>query len=325
VTGDGGQVAVVVVTYNSAPLLPDLLASLPAGLGEVDWRLVVVDNASADGSAAVAARLQPDATIVQTGRNAGYAAAINAGVAVAGNCTSVLVLNPDVRLAPGCVPALLRVLAEPGTGIAVPLLVDRNGDRIDSMRRRPSELRLLADAVLGARRAGRIRRLGEVVTAEEAYRHQAVTDWAEGSTLLISAECLRTCGPWDESYFLYSEETEYALRAGDHGFATRFTPTARAVHLEGDSGQSPALWALLAINRVRLHRRRHGWFRATVFWALLLLRELNRAALGKATSRAAVRALLSARRLREIPGPHSLSPSGAPADPPVHALLEEAS
>jgi GT2 family glycosyltransferase len=302
-------VAVVVITYNSAQLLGDLVKSLEPGFGDVAWHLTVADNASTDHSADEARKLAPDATIVETGRNGGYAAGINAGVAAAKPHTCVLVLNPDVRLEPGCVPELLAALRQPGTGIAVPRLVDRNGERIDTMRREPTVLRTLGDAFLGARRAGRIPLLGEMVTDEVAYMSERLTDWAEGSTLLVSAECWQRCAPWDESFFLYSEETDFALRARDAGFALRYTPSAHAIHLEGGSADSPRLWPLLTVNRVRLYRRRHRLAPSVAFWAAVLLREASRAAVGRRTGCAAARALVSPRQLREVPGPHSIRPA----------------
>ena len=301
----GDAVAVVVVTFNSAELLADLVASLPKGLAGLKWQLIFVDNASSDATVETARRLAPGATIVETGRNAGYAAGINAGVAAADTHSFALILNPDVRLEAGCVPALIETVRRPHTGIAVPLLVDAKGDRIDSLRREPTITRVMADAILGARRAGRMWNLGEVVSDEGKYELDTVTDWAEGSTLLVSRECWDRCGPWDESFFLYSEETDFALRARDAGLVTRYTPAARAQHLEGGSAQSPALWRLVTINRLRLYRRRHDPVRAVLFWAALLLRESSRAALGRPTSRAAARGLLSWRRLSETPGPHS--------------------
>ena len=305
-SGTGEVVAVIVVTYNSAALLPDLVASLGPGLDGVPWHLTFVDNASGDGSVEVARRLAPEARIVETGRNGGYAAGINAGVAAAAAHNHVLVLNPDVRLEPGCARALLTALGTPGTGIAVPHLVGADGHRIDSMRREPTITRTLGDALLGARRAGRVAVLGEIVTGDDRYESPALTDWAEGSALLIADECWRRCAPWDESFFLYSEETDFALRARDAGFATRYTPAARAIHLHGDSTTSPGLWSLLVLNRLRLYRRRHGPVRAACFWLALALREGSRAMTGRRTSRAAVRALLSRRRLRELPGPRSV-------------------
>jgi GT2 family glycosyltransferase len=303
------DVAVVVVTYNSDRLLVDLFDSLDGGLAGSTWQLVVVDNASADETVAAIRRLRPAATVVETGRNAGYSAGINAGVAAAPPHSAVLVLNPDVRLCPGCVPALLRALTLPGTGIAVPRLVDGEGQLILSMRREPSVLRTLGDAVLGARTAGLFPVLGEVVTDPRRYTEPAVIDWSEGSTLLVSAEAWRLCGPWDESFFLYSEETDFALRVRDRGLVTRYVPTAEGIHLGGESRESPGLWSLLNLNRVRLFRRRHGRIRTAAYWAALCLREGTRAVQGRTTSRAALRALLSPRRLREVPGPHSIRTS----------------
>jgi N-acetylglucosaminyl-diphospho-decaprenol L-rhamnosyltransferase len=306
-------VAVVVVTYNSARLVPDLIASLGPGLEGVDWQLIVADNASADDSVDTVRRLAPDATVVEMGRNAGYAAGINAAVAKAGPFTAVLVLNPDVRLTPGCVRTLLGVLRTEGTGIAVPLLEDGDGELIHTMRRAPSVRRVIGDALMGAVRAGRYPSLGEMVTDERLYTAERVADWAEGSTVLISAECWDRIAPWDESFFLYSEETDFALRAGDAGLATRFTPAAKAVHLEGDSKVSPALWTLLTLNKVRLYRRRHNALLGAAFWAALLVREGSRAVLGKGPSKLAVRSLLSPARLRETPGPDTVRRDAARA------------
>ena len=300
-------VAVVVVTYNSERLLDDLFASFDEGLKGVRWHLTVADNASADGTVPLLRRLAPAATIVEMGRNAGYAAGINAAVRASPPHSAILVLNPDVRLMPGCVAELLGAL-RPGTGLVVPRLVNGKSELIESLRREPTVLRAWGDALLGARRAGRYATLGEVVTDRRRYDGETVADWAEGSTLLISAECWLRCSPWDESFFMYSEETDFGLRAHDAGFEIRYVPTAHAVHLEGGSAQSPGLWTLLMLNRVRLFRRRNGRIRTAAYWAALVIREASRASLGQATSRAAVKALVNPRRLRESPGPHSVRP-----------------
>lgn len=301
------SVAVVVVSFNSAAVLEGLLHSLHEAFAGVNWHLVVADNASSDNSVAIVRSVLPQATVVQMGGNRGYAAGINAAVAAAGQHTAVLALNPDVRLGAGCVPELLRAVREPGVGIAVPRLRDARGQLIESMRREPTLARACGDAFLGARRAGRHPILGEVVTDHTLYATERDTDWAEGSTQLISAECWQRCGPWDESYFLYSEETDFELRAKDAGLSTRFVPTASATHLEGGSGTNPPLWALLVANRVRFYSRRNGIVRGSLFWLITLIRESSRAILGKKTSQAAVAALLSPRRMREVPGPHSVA------------------
>ncbi|MFJ3670767.1 glycosyltransferase family 2 protein [Streptomyces sp. NPDC090106] len=286
------SVAVIVVTWNSAKVLPGFLAALPDGMAGLDWRLVVADNDSADDTVEVLKTLAPDATVVQTGRNAGYAAAINAAVADAGEFGTALVCNPDVRMRQGCAERLVDSLGD-GVGIAVPLLYEEGRDTPHhSLRRESSVLRALGEAVIGNRRAGRFPKLSEIVTDPGAYRRPTRADWATGALMAISADCRAACGPWDESFFLYSEETEYCLRARDLGHATQLEPQAEAVHLGGDSQVSPRLWTLLTLNRVRLYRRRHSGAATVLFRAAVFLREASRAALGREASRAAALALL---------------------------------
>lgn len=286
------RVAAVVVTFNSRSLLPALLASVDAAAGAVVCQMIFVDNGSTDGTVDFLRSLQPAPLVVDMGRNAGYAAGLNAGVAAADPHDAVLVLNPDVRLGPHCIAALLSAVQVAGTGIAVPRVTNDRGELTWSMRRRPSALRAFGDALLGARRAGRYPLLGDLISDPRAYDESTVCDWAEGSVQLISADCWLRCGPWDESFFLYSEETEYDLRAGDAGYRVQLVPKARAVHLGGDSQTSPALWSLLTYNKVRLHRRRTGPFAVIPYWLAMVSREATRSMLGKRTSRAALAALL---------------------------------
>jgi N-acetylglucosaminyl-diphospho-decaprenol L-rhamnosyltransferase len=294
-------IAVVVVTYNSARLIPDLISSLEPGLRGLTWHLTVADNASADDTTDVLRIHATHARIIHMGRNAGYAAGVNAAVAAADRHDAVLVLNPDIRLAPDCGRELLAVLRGRGAGIAVPRLTRGDGSFSPSLRREPTVLRALGDAMLGGNRAGRFAWLGEVITDERRYAEETIVDWAEGSIMLIDRACWDACGPWDESFFLYSEETEYALRARDRGFPLILAPRARARHLEGESATSPPLWTLLTLNRVHLYRRRHGLPSTAAYWASVLLREVSRAAMGNRCSRAAARALVSTSRQRRAP------------------------
>ena len=310
------RVAVIVVTWNSAAVLEGLLRSLPEGLAGVPWILTVVDNASSDETVALAEKWlrenegSVEGAVISTGRNAGYAAAINAALSRSGlvgepaagpRCTAALVLNPDVRLEPGCVPGMLEPLDDPSSpraGIVVPRIQDPDGALSYSLRREPSVGRALGEAVLG-RRAGRVPWLGEVVLDEGEYQAPTTADWATGAIMLLSAQCLAACGPWDESFFLYSEETEFALRARDRGFATRFAPKAVATHIGGESKTSAQLWTLLVLNRVKLYRRRHSAPASAAYWGATVLRELPRAALGARRSRSAIAALCRPSRLRQ--------------------------
>ena len=271
-------VTVVVVTWNSARLIPDLLAGLPAALeGVGTYEVIVADNGSTDETLAVVLRSAPGVKTVQLGRNAGYAAGFNTAAAVARSSGAVLLVNPDVRLAPGSVTRLIDALAVPGTGIAAPRLVGADGGLLRSLRREPTVLRALGQGLLGGRWSGRFPLLSEVISDPARYTVPGTADWATGAALLIARPCLERVGPWDESFFLYSEETDFALRARDAGFVLRYVPDAVAVHLGGDSHRSPRLWSTLTINRVRLFASRHGRVRSAIFWAALVLSEGLRA------------------------------------------------
>lgn len=292
--------AVVIVTYASAGVVADCLAALPAALRDAGpARVVVVDNASPDDTLDVVAQVAPQAEVIRRVHNDGFAAGVNAGLAVAAEC-DVLVLNPDVRLAPGSVVALRATLTAAGTGIAVPRLIDATGRGHYSLRRRPTVLRALGEAMFGGTRTGWIPVLGELVLDPRRYQRSGTVDWATGAAWLISSDCVDAVGELDQRYFLYSEETEYMLRAADRGFTVRYQPDAVATHLGGEQESSPRLWALSATNRVRLHRERYGHAPGALMWLAVLLGEVLRLFGRRGPSRrrhqAAVRALLQMRR-----------------------------
>ncbi|GLW08786.1 glycosyl transferase family 2 [Microtetraspora sp. NBRC 13810] len=299
------RIAVVVVTYNSADVLGDCLRSLPGGArGATLSAVVVADNASGDDSVPVAERA--GATVVQVGHNAGYAAAVNAGIAALDldGLDAVLVCNPDCRVRPGALALLGEALRRPGRGIAVPRLVNEDGSLQASLRRMPTVRRALVEAVIGGNLAGRIGTLGEMVTDPRAYERPGEAAWATGAAMLVAVPALRELGPWDESFFLYSEETEYALRARDRGWTLWYEPGAVFEHLGGDSGTNPALASLLIVNKVRLFRRRRGSPAGAAYYLAVVLGEGLRALAGRRTSRASVVALVRpSRRAGIVAGP----------------------
>src|SRR4029453_17418732 len=193
---------------------------------------------------------------------------------------AVLILNPDVRLTPGSVAGLMARLGGTGAqraGIAVPRTLEEDGQVAFSLRGEPAVRRAPGEAVLG-QRGGRFPALGETVVDRAAYFTDGPVDWATGAVMLMSRDCLAACGPWEERFFLYSEETEFALRARDRGFRTELVAGTAVGHIGGESKVSPALWSLLTVNRVRLYRMRHSAPAAAMFWSVVVLREASRAA-----------------------------------------------
>jgi len=289
------DVVALVVTYNSARHLPGLFDSFERGFVGVDrWAVVVADNASSDESVAIARAR--GARVVATGRNGGYAAGLNAAAGAAPAARARLVLNPDVELSEHCVGRLARALERRGVGIAVPRLVGPDGTLRWSLRRDPTVLRAFGEAFLGGERAGRVAALGELVVDEDRYRRSGPVDWATGAAMLVSSACWEAVGAWDERFFLYSEETDFAIRARRAGFDVWYEAMASVGHTEGESHTSERLAAILASSRVRCFAKHHGRVRAFAFRLAVVVNEAIRAAAGRRTSRAALRQLLRADR-----------------------------
>jgi N-acetylglucosaminyl-diphospho-decaprenol L-rhamnosyltransferase len=277
-------VDIVVVTYNSAHVVTDLLNSLPSALGGIAADVIVVDNGSADDTVEVL-RQRTDCRVVQS-ENVGYAGGINRGVKEGTGAAAILLLNPDTRLHEGAIAPLLDALAEPHTGIVAPQILSQTGKLEFSLRREPTLLR-----ALGLSKT-RIPRLSEYVQESDAYTSPHVVDWALGAVLMMSRECFDALGGWDESFFLYSEETDFSLRARDLGLLTRYQPQSVAVHIGGASGRSNKTHTMQIVNRVRLYRRRHGQGAAWCYFWLTIASELSWVARGHSQSRAAILALL---------------------------------
>lgn len=277
------EVAIVVVTYNSAEVIEALLDSLPAALGGLPADVVIVDNGSVDETREILSARTDCRVIVA--ENLGYSSGINTGIAAAEQAPAVLVLNPDVRMAPGSIPPLLEHLVE-GVGITCPRIVSDHGELQLSLRREPTLLR-----ALGLSRA-RLPALSEYVQDPAAYERPGAVDWALGAVLALSRECSDAVGSWDESYFLYSEETDFCLRARDRGFVTWFVPESCAVHVGGGSGRNDLTHTMQILNRVRLYTRRNGTVRGSLYFALTLLAEATWVLRGHSQSRASIAALL---------------------------------
>jgi N-acetylglucosaminyl-diphospho-decaprenol L-rhamnosyltransferase len=297
------DVAIVIVTYNSAPVITDLLDSLPGALGSIRAQVVVVDNGSADETTEIVAA-RSDCVLVRS-TNLGYSAGINNGVRAAAHTDTILILNPDVVMGPDSVAPLMAALADPTVGISTPQMRDPDGSLQHSLRREPTILRTLGLSRLGSAR------FSENIDDDAAYSRPQRVDWAAGAVLMFTRRCYDAVGGWDESYFLYSEETDFCLTARDHGLATAYVPDAWAVHIGAQSSQrSDKTHAMQVINRVRCYRRRHTAASSAIFMALTTTREaLWGLRASNRGSRGAVRALLQpSRRPAEIKASDHLLP-----------------
>lgn len=269
------EVAVLVVTYNNEKDVPLLIEGLRQEAADQSIKVVIADNSPTYSTLEVAGR-ERDVVAFATGGNFGYACAINAAKRRAGMARTYLVLNPDLRIEPGAIQALRKRLDESHAGVVVPLLADEDGSTYPSLRREPSLSRATGDALMGSRLSRRPGWLSEIDYHENSYRQAHQVDWATGAALLISCEAADAVGDWDESYFLYSEETDYMRRVRSLGFEIWFEPQAKMVHSRGGSGSSPGLEALMGVNRIKYVRKFHRAAYANTFHAIVVLSALLR-------------------------------------------------
>jgi GT2 family glycosyltransferase len=249
--------AVIIVTYNSARDITALLDCLPAAAAGLTLRIIVVDNGSADDTIE-RVRDHPEVLCIETSANLGYSGGINIGRQHAGRFKALAVLNPDLSLEPGALREMFAVLnSDQNIGIVVPKILDFDGNLDLSIGHEPTLTRAIGEALLGRYFKHRPAMLSDIVRDEREYGYRHSIDWATGAAMLISVSCDSAVGAWDEDFFLYSEEVDYAARARAAGFCVEYLPQAQARHRKGGSGRPHVLTALKAISRVRYFEK-HG-------------------------------------------------------------------
>jgi N-acetylglucosaminyl-diphospho-decaprenol L-rhamnosyltransferase len=220
----------VVVSYNSRRTLRRCVEPLA---GRDDVKVIVVDNASADGSLDALAGLGVDTLAL--GRNVGFARGCNAGWR-SGDAPFVLFLNPDATIEPGAVLTLVRTLEEdPGVGVVGPRLEHFDGSLQHSQHPFPRLRSTYGQALF-------LHHFGLDVVDDlrdpRAYDEPRSPDWLSGACLLLRRAILEELSGFDERFFLYREDVDLCRRLRDRGLDVRFEPRARALH-EGGGSSSP--------------------------------------------------------------------------------------
>jgi N-acetylglucosaminyl-diphospho-decaprenol L-rhamnosyltransferase len=198
--------------------------------------LVVVDNGSGDGSLSAALDAVPGLQVILPGRNLGYGAAANRGVA-ATTAPYVLVCNPDLEVPVDAVAALVTALdSDAGLALAGPLVRTPTGQRYPSARKFPSFVDAAGHALLGLfvpdNRFTRSYQQSELDTAVVEVR---VVDWVSGACFLVRRTAFEAVGGFDESYFMYAEDVDLCWRLGRAGWTVAYAPTAEVTHFQGRS------------------------------------------------------------------------------------------
>ena len=240
------RVAVSIINYRTPDLTIAAATSALAALDGHEGRVIVVDNASADGSvealeAWIDSTRDPRLELVASDHNGGFSAGHNLGMQAAPEADYYLILNSDALLHPGFfAPLLAAAEANPKAGLIAPQLEWENAE----VQQNCFRFQTITSEFIRAAESGPVTRLFKHrVVALDLPHNPDDIEWASFACILLRAEMVRAIGPMDEGYFLYFEDSEYSLRARRAGWHVAHEPAARAIHFRGGSGPVKTLAA----------------------------------------------------------------------------------
>jgi N-acetylglucosaminyl-diphospho-decaprenol L-rhamnosyltransferase len=228
------MLSIVVSSWNVAPLLANCLRSIPAGAEGLAYQIIVIDNASSDGSAEMVARDFPAVQLIRNTENLGFGKANNQGIR-AGQGRYAVLLNSDTIVPAGSLTELARFMDQhPDAGACGPRLLRPDGT--------PQPYAFGGDPTLGYLLARGLKQL---------FFHRPLQDWAtdaiqevdwvSGACLVVRRQVIDQAGLLDENMFMYFEDNDWCLRIRRAGWKIYYYPLAEIVHLGGQSlKQNPA-------------------------------------------------------------------------------------
>jgi GT2 family glycosyltransferase len=300
VTSSQPDLSVVVVNWNAGPLLRSCLESVRDESASVRLEVLVVDNASTDGSVGLIEALFPEVRLIANAENLGFAAANNQAVRQASG-RYILLLNPDTRLQPGALRTMVEYMDEHRTvGVLACQLLNADGSVQISCSRFPTLGTVAMDCLGLSRLFPGTRLFAGLKMTYWDHSDERDVDQPSGACLLIRREVWNEIGSLDERFFMYFEEVDFCYRAKKAGWGIRFTPAAQVVHYGGESTRQNLDVRIVSLRKslLRFFRKHYPGWRLAVLRLLLLFEIAWRTAAAvllatlPGTSRPALRPLL---------------------------------
>jgi len=280
------DLSVIIVSWNVRDLLQRCLQALvPSSKFQVPcsplnnlergtWNLelIVVDNASSDGSAAMVRQHFPQVRLIANNSNLGFTHANNQGLA-ASQGRYVLLLNPDTEVVGDAVATLLAFLeAHPDVGVVGPQLRFPDGSIQPSRRRFPTLATAFVESTVLQPLFAGSSLLRRYYVADQPDDVTQDVDWLVGACLLVRREAIEQAGPLDEGFFMYSEELDWCRRLKQAGWRIVYLPAAQVIHYEGKSSEQnlAARDIRFHSSKVRYFRKHHGAWSAELLRLFLL-------------------------------------------------------
>jgi GT2 family glycosyltransferase len=268
------DLSIVIVNWNTRGLLQDCLASVHAGLGAglgagLSAEVIVVDNASEDGSPEMVAAEFPRALLIRNAENRGFAAANNQGFSAARG-RHVLLLNSDTVVHGDVLARSVAWLDAHGqVGAMGCRVLNTDGTVQLTCSMYPSILNQFLQAS-GLWKLGRPRFFGRFLMTDWARDSEREVDTISGCYMLVRARVIDEVGPLDEAFFFFGEETDWCRRMRDAGWKLMFAPVGEITHHGSASVKklNHRRDVMLTGAKVRLHRKHGGILPAAIVWLI---------------------------------------------------------
>jgi len=231
------DVSVVIVNWNTCDILRNCLVSLYANTRDVEFEVIVVDNASSDGSAEIIKKEFSQATLIENTENRGFTAANNQGMAVSEG-RYVLLLNSDTVMLDGAIDKVVAFAdAHPKAGITGCRVLNEDKTLQLSSFMFPSVLNMTLWVTYLFKLFPRRRFFGRERMTWWDRDDVREVDVLTGCFMLVRRKAMEQVGPMDEQFFMYFEETDWCYRFKQAGWKVMFTPCAEIIHIGGVSSK----------------------------------------------------------------------------------------
>jgi GT2 family glycosyltransferase len=231
----GLDLSITIVSWNSRDCLRDCLRAICALPDSVSHEVIVWDNASSDGTPDMVAQEFPSVELCASNENLGFGAGHNRAMERATG-RYLLMLNPDATVHPHALDELVAFAdSHEKGGIFGPKILNPDGSLQYSCRRFPTiEAALFRNTMLG-RLFPNNRFASDYLMKSWLHNEPRQVDWVSGSAMMVRRSLLEQLGGFDEQFFMYCEEVDWALRAHQAGWEVWYVPSAVITHIIGRS------------------------------------------------------------------------------------------
>lgn len=253
------DVSIIIVSYNTKKLLLDCVSSIKKHTKVVAYEVIVVDNASTDGSVAALRDLRiknHDLRIIENKKNLGFAAANNQGIKKATG-RYILLLNSDTKLTEDAISKMVGWMDQhPRVGVATCTLTNAEGSLQATGGSFPTLFKVslwatflddfpLVDDIFGSYHP----HTPSFFTRSDFFEKEHGQDWVTGAFFLVRRKTQKEVGFLDEQFFMYVEEVDYCFRAKKKGWGIWYVPITKIIHLGGASTKGSILGEFVGLTK----------------------------------------------------------------------------